>query len=115
MNFSDAEIEIFCCKYDRDGNFEFGLDEINEIEKGLEQEEEEREEREFNEFFNLSRLVVTLFYSFTKNGLHFPAFCLQFFSIFPRPETAVNIHNPDENDEDKAPPPPPPTQGMMDM
>ena len=55
LNFSDAEIEIFCCKYDRDGNFEFGLDEINEIEKGLEQEEEEREEREFNEFFNLSR------------------------------------------------------------
>ena len=115
MNFSDAEIEIFCCKYDRDGNFEFGLDEINEIEKGLEQEEEEREEREFNEFFNLSRLVVILFYSLQKMVYIFQLFVYIFFSIFPRPETAVNIHNPDENDEDKAPPPPPPTQGMMDM
>merc|ERR1719270_1740619 len=38
LNFSDAEIEIFCSKYDKDGNFEFDLDEINAIEQGLEME-----------------------------------------------------------------------------
>ena len=53
LNFSDAEIEIFCAKYDKDGDFEFGMDEINDIEKGIEEEMEEREEKEFNEFFNL--------------------------------------------------------------
>lgn len=40
LNFSDTEIEIFCAKYDRDGNFEFNLDEINEIEEGLVEEQE---------------------------------------------------------------------------
>ena len=38
LNFSDAEIEIFCAKYDRDGDFTFDLDEINAIENGLEME-----------------------------------------------------------------------------
>ena len=38
LNFSDVEIEIFCAKYDRDGNFEFDLEEINAIENGLELE-----------------------------------------------------------------------------
>ena len=41
LNFSDAEIEIFCCKYVRDGNFEFTLDEINAIEQGLEEDYED--------------------------------------------------------------------------
>ena len=31
LNFSDAEIEIFCAKYDRDGNFEFDLDKMVEV------------------------------------------------------------------------------------
>ena len=38
LNFSDAEIEIFCAKYDKDGDFTFDLDEINAIENGLEME-----------------------------------------------------------------------------
>lgn len=38
LNFSDAEIEIFCSKYDSDGNFEFNLEEINAIENGIEME-----------------------------------------------------------------------------
>ena len=76
MNFSDAEIEIFCAKYDKDGDFEFGMDEINAIEKGIEEEMEEREEKEFNEFFNLES----------------------------RPETAVNV--PDGEEIEKPPPPP---------
>ena len=40
LNFSDAEIEIFCAKYDRNGDFMFTLDEINAIEEGLEDEME---------------------------------------------------------------------------
>ena len=84
LNFSDAEIEIFCAKYDRDGNFEFGLDEINEIEKGIEEEMEAREEKEFNEFFNLES----------------------------RPDTG--IPNVDTDVVKKEAPPPAPTQGMMD-
>eukprot|EP00095_Tigriopus_kingsejongensis_P003470 maker-scaffold13_size735724-snap-gene-6.27 protein:Tk03470 transcript:maker-scaffold13_size735724-snap-gene-6.27-mRNA-1 annotation:"pkd2 " len=36
LNFSDLEIEIFCSKYDKDGNFEFTLEEINAIEQGVE-------------------------------------------------------------------------------
>ncbi len=35
LNFSDTEIEIFCAKYDRDGNFEFTKDEIQAIEDGI--------------------------------------------------------------------------------
>ncbi len=35
LNFSVTEIEIFCAKYDRDGNFEFTKDEIQEIEEGI--------------------------------------------------------------------------------
>ena len=35
LNFSDAEIEIFCAKYDRNGDFMFTLDEINAIGKVL--------------------------------------------------------------------------------
>ena len=31
MNISDAEIEVFVAKYDKDGNFQFDLDEINAI------------------------------------------------------------------------------------
>eukprot|EP00094_Tigriopus_californicus_P010741 TCALIF_10360-PA protein Name:"Similar to Pkd2l1 Polycystic kidney disease 2-like 1 protein (Mus musculus)" AED:0.18 eAED:0.18 QI:118/0.86/1/1/0.8/0.75/16/1264/740 len=33
LNFSDLEIEMFCSRYDRDGNFEFTLEEINAIEQ----------------------------------------------------------------------------------
>ena len=40
LNFSDAEIEIFCAKYDRNGDFMFTLDEINAIEECLEDEME---------------------------------------------------------------------------
>ena len=35
LNFSDLEIEIFCAKYDKDGDFEFNLEEINAIEQDL--------------------------------------------------------------------------------
>ena len=35
MNFSELEIEIFCAKYDKDGDFEFNLEEINAIEQDL--------------------------------------------------------------------------------
>lgn len=35
LNFSDLEIEMFCSRYDRDGNFEFTLEEINAIEQDL--------------------------------------------------------------------------------
>ena len=35
LNFSDLEIEIFCARYDKDGDFQFNLDEINAIEQGL--------------------------------------------------------------------------------
>ena len=76
LNFSDAEIEIFCAKYDKDGDFEFGMDEINDIEKGIEEEMEEREEKEFNEFFNLES----------------------------RPQTAANV--PGAQEVEKPPPPP---------
>ena len=49
LNFSDTEIEIFCAKYDKDGNFEFTLEEINAIEEGLEEEEELLEKLEEEE------------------------------------------------------------------
>ena len=31
LNFSDMEIEIFCAKYDRDGDFEFDVEELQVI------------------------------------------------------------------------------------
>ncbi len=43
LNFSDTEIEIFCSKYDKDGNFEFDLDEINAIENALEADLQQEE------------------------------------------------------------------------
>ena len=46
LNFSDAEIEIFCAKYDRDGDFQFDLEEINAIENGLEMEMEGEQNEE---------------------------------------------------------------------
>ena len=41
LNFSEAEIEIFCAKYDKNGDFQFDLEEINAIENGLEAEMED--------------------------------------------------------------------------
>ena len=38
LNFSETEIEIFCAKYDKNGDFQFDLEEINAIENGLEAE-----------------------------------------------------------------------------
>ncbi len=35
LNFSDLEIEIFCSRYDKDGDFTFNADEINAINQGL--------------------------------------------------------------------------------
>ncbi len=35
LNFSELEIEVFCAKYDKDGDYEFALEEINAIEGGL--------------------------------------------------------------------------------
>ena len=35
LNFSDIEIEVFVARYDKDGNFEFNLEEINAIEQNL--------------------------------------------------------------------------------
>jgi hypothetical protein len=48
LNFSDTEIEVFCSRYDVDGNFEFSFEEVRAaIEEGLEEiqkpKEEERE------------------------------------------------------------------------
>lgn len=36
LNFSETEIELFCSKYDKDGDFIFDREEINNIEAGLE-------------------------------------------------------------------------------
>ncbi len=35
LNFSDLEIEIFCARYDKDGDYQFNLEEINAIERNL--------------------------------------------------------------------------------
>lgn len=35
LNFTDLEIEVFCSRYDKDGDFQFNLEEINAIEQGL--------------------------------------------------------------------------------
>ena len=38
LNFSDTEIEVFCSRYDVDGNFEFSFQEVRAaIEEGLEE------------------------------------------------------------------------------
>lgn len=54
LNFSDAEIEIFCAKYDRDGNFEFTVDELNDIEKGIDREMEELHRLELNRKYGVA-------------------------------------------------------------
>ena len=35
LNFSDLEIEIFCARYDKDGDYRFSAEEINAIERNL--------------------------------------------------------------------------------
>ncbi len=35
LNFSDLEIEIFCARYDKDGDYVFNLEEIHAIESNL--------------------------------------------------------------------------------
>ncbi len=38
LNFSDTEIEVFCARYDVDGNFEFSFEEVRAaIDEGLEE------------------------------------------------------------------------------
>ncbi len=49
LNFYDTEIEVFCARYDVDGNFEFSFEEVRAaIDEGLEElkikpEEEDKE------------------------------------------------------------------------
>ena len=47
LNFSDLEIEIFCAKYDKDGDFEFDIEELQAI--GREDEDQ---------FDNMDHLIL---------------------------------------------------------
>jgi len=40
LNFSETEIEVFCSKYDVDGNFEFTTNDIKAIEEGANEDED---------------------------------------------------------------------------
>ena len=45
LNFSETEIEVFCSRYDVDGNFEFSFEEVRAaIEEGLDEVPKPKEE-----------------------------------------------------------------------
>ena len=62
MNFSDTEIEVFCSRYDVDGNFEFSFEEVRAaIEDAQEEFTKKRKEEEEEDKDKDEKPVINLF------------------------------------------------------